>query len=180
METSLTGVFQFIVRKDAHLKWPRAETPTHWITMGLDPDLTAATTIAVHETLDFLVNEKKLTREEACCAMLASVAVDFEITRTGGRDQGRPRHDPQKHLQEAHVAIQKPGEKFSIAASLEGICRIVDGWSALRKWRRRGRAMSTTIGGDSVALVDHNGPPRHPPPRRRGGPYADSRRNPRP
>ena len=42
-------------------------------------DLTAATTIAVHETLDFLVNEKKLTREEAY--MLASVAVDFEITQ---------------------------------------------------------------------------------------------------
>jgi acetamidase/formamidase len=79
METSLTGVFQFVVRKDMHLKWPRAETPTHWITMGLDPDLTEATRIAVHETLDFLVNEKKLSREEAY--MLASVAVDFEITQ---------------------------------------------------------------------------------------------------
>ena len=79
METSLTGVFQFILRKDMHLKWPRAETPTHWITMGLDPDLTEATKIAVHETLDFLVNEKKLTREDAY--MLASVAVDFDITQ---------------------------------------------------------------------------------------------------
>jgi len=79
METSLTGVFQFILHKDMHLKWPRAETPTHWITMGLDPDLTEATRIAVHETLDFLVNEKKLSREDAY--MLASVAVDFEITQ---------------------------------------------------------------------------------------------------
>ena len=79
METSLTGVFQFILRKDLHLKWPRAETPTHWITMGLDPDLTEATRIAVEETLDFLVNEKKLNRGEAY--MLASVAVDFEITQ---------------------------------------------------------------------------------------------------
>src|SRR6202163_2332199 len=79
METSLTGVFQFILRKELHLKWPRAETPTHWITMGLDPDLTEATKIAVHETLDFLMREKKLTREEAY--MLASVAVDFEITQ---------------------------------------------------------------------------------------------------
>ena len=79
METSLTGVFQFILRKDMHLKWPRAETPTHWITMGLDPDLTEATRIAVHETLDFLVSEKKLSRAEAY--MLASVAVDFEITQ---------------------------------------------------------------------------------------------------
>jgi len=79
LETSLTGVFQFILHKDLHLKWPRAETPTHWITMGLDPDLTEATRIAVHETLDFLVTEKQLTREEAY--MLASVAVDFEITQ---------------------------------------------------------------------------------------------------
>jgi acetamidase/formamidase len=79
METSLTGVFQFILRKDMHLKWPRAETSTHWITMGLDPDLTEATKIAVHETLDFLMTEKKLTREQAY--MLASVAVDFDITQ---------------------------------------------------------------------------------------------------
>ncbi len=79
LETSLTGVFQFIVRHDMHLKWPRAETPTHYITMGLDPDLTEATKIAVHETLDFLVNEKKLSREDAY--MLTSVAVDFSITQ---------------------------------------------------------------------------------------------------
>jgi acetamidase/formamidase len=79
METSLTGVFQFILHKDMHLKWPRAETPTHWITMGLDPDLTEATRIALHETLDFLMSEKKLSREEAY--MLASVAVDFDITQ---------------------------------------------------------------------------------------------------
>ena len=36
LETSLVGTFQFIVRKDMHLKWPRAETPTHYITMGLN------------------------------------------------------------------------------------------------------------------------------------------------
>jgi acetamidase/formamidase len=78
-ETSLTGVFQFVLHKDMHLKWPRAETPTHWITMGLDPDLTEAAKIAVHETLDFLVNEKKLSREDAY--MLASIAVDFDITQ---------------------------------------------------------------------------------------------------
>jgi acetamidase/formamidase len=47
--------------------------------MGLDPDLTEATKIAVHETLDFLMSEKKLTREQAY--MLASVAVDFDITQ---------------------------------------------------------------------------------------------------
>jgi len=79
METSLTGVFQFIVRKDMHLKWPRGETPTHWITMGLDPDLTQAARICGIETLDFLVNEKKLSRADAYA--LSSVAVDFDITQ---------------------------------------------------------------------------------------------------
>lgn len=79
METSLTGVFQFIVRKDMHLKWPRAETPTHWITMGLDPDLTQAARICALETIDFLVETKKLSREDAYA--LTSVAVDLEITQ---------------------------------------------------------------------------------------------------
>jgi acetamidase/formamidase len=79
METSLTGVFQFILHKDMHLTWPRAETPTYWITMGIDQDLTEAAKIAVRETIDFLMNEKKLSREEAY--MLASVAVDFDITQ---------------------------------------------------------------------------------------------------
>ena len=79
METCLTGVFQFILHKDMHLTWPRAETPTYWITMGLDPDLTEATKIAVRETIDFLMNEKKMSREDAY--MLASVAVDFDITQ---------------------------------------------------------------------------------------------------
>jgi acetamidase/formamidase len=79
METSLTGVFQFIVRHDMHLTWPRAETPTHYITMGLDPDLTQAARICALETIDFLVNEKKLSREDAYA--LTSVAIDLEITQ---------------------------------------------------------------------------------------------------
>jgi acetamidase/formamidase len=79
METSLTGVFQFIVHHDMHLKWPRAETPTHYITMGLDPDLTVATRICTIETLDFLVNEMKLSRDDAYA--LTSVAIDLNITQ---------------------------------------------------------------------------------------------------
>jgi acetamidase/formamidase len=79
METSLTGVFQFVLHKDMHLKWPRAETPTHWIVMGIDKDLTEAAKICVREALDFLVNEKKMTREDAY--QLSSVAVDFDITQ---------------------------------------------------------------------------------------------------
>jgi len=33
LETSLAGTLQFVVRKDLHLRWPRAETPTHYLVM---------------------------------------------------------------------------------------------------------------------------------------------------
>ncbi len=78
LETSLIGTFQFIVRKDMHLRWPRAETPTHYITMGMHADLTEATKIAVREMIDFLMSEKHLNRDDAY--MLASVAADLHIT----------------------------------------------------------------------------------------------------
>jgi acetamidase/formamidase len=79
LETSLTGTFQFVVRKDMHLKGPRGETPTHWIAMGLDPSLDQATIYAVRDAIDFLVTEKHLSREDAYA--LCSVAVDFNITQ---------------------------------------------------------------------------------------------------
>ena len=86
METALTGTFQFIVRKDMHLKWPRAETPTHYIVMGLNEDLTEATKLAVREAIDFLATEKHLSRDDAY--MLSSVAVDFNITELVDGNKG--------------------------------------------------------------------------------------------
>src|SRR5580698_5457392 len=44
METFLSGTFRFVVHKDRHLLWPRAETPTSYISMGFSPDLKEATT----------------------------------------------------------------------------------------------------------------------------------------
>ena len=79
LETSLSGTLQFVVRKDLHLRWPRAETPTHYIVMGLDKDLTRATKLAVREAIDFLVTHKDLSPDEAY--MLTSLAVDFCITQ---------------------------------------------------------------------------------------------------
>jgi len=86
LETSLVGTFQFVVRKDLHLKWPRAETPTHYITMGFNDDLNAATTLAVREMIDFLVTEIHLSRDEAY--MLASVAADLHITELVDGNKG--------------------------------------------------------------------------------------------
>ncbi len=79
LETSLTGTLEFIVRKDMKLKWPRAETPTHYIVMGLDRDLTKAAKLATQEAIDLLATQKKLSLDDAY--MLASVAVDFRITQ---------------------------------------------------------------------------------------------------
>ena len=79
LETSLTGTLQFIVRKDLHLAWPRAETPTAYISMGLNEDLTLAAKGAVREMIDFLVTEKHLTRDDAY--MLCSVAGDLDVTQ---------------------------------------------------------------------------------------------------
>ena len=86
METQLTGTFQFVVRKDLRLKWPRAETPGYYISMGFHEDLTEATRIAIRETIEFLMNEKKLSRDEAY--MLASVGVDFCITQLVDGNKG--------------------------------------------------------------------------------------------
>ena len=80
IETGMRGKFQFIVRKDMKLRWPRAETPTHWMVMGLNPDLDEAMKIAVRETIDLVVERfPRLTREEAY--MIASVAVDYHVTQ---------------------------------------------------------------------------------------------------
>jgi acetamidase/formamidase len=79
LETFLTGTFRFVVHKDRHLPWPRAETPTSYISMGFSPDLKEATTLAVRDMINFLVDEKHLTRDEAY--MLTSVAIDVDITQ---------------------------------------------------------------------------------------------------
>jgi acetamidase/formamidase len=80
LETSLQGEFQLIVRKDmGPLAWPRAETPTHYITMGTDEDLLVATKTALREMIDFLEKVKGLDRVEAY--RLCSLAVDMHITQ---------------------------------------------------------------------------------------------------
>ncbi|MDE3234560.1 MAG: acetamidase/formamidase family protein [Bacteroidota bacterium] len=78
IETSLIGHLQFIVHKGKTIRWPRAETATHVITMGCDRDLNAATHIAIREMIQYLMEEKNLSQAEAY--MLCSIAVDVNIT----------------------------------------------------------------------------------------------------
>jgi acetamidase/formamidase len=80
IETGNRGRFQLIVRKDMKLTWPRAETATHWIVMGLNPNLEEAMKMAVRETISFLTERfPKLSRQEAY--MIASIAVDYHVTQ---------------------------------------------------------------------------------------------------
>ena len=79
LETFLSGTFRFIVHKDQHLLWPRAETPAGYISMGFSPDLKEATTLAVRDMINFLVDQKHISRDDAY--MLTSVAVDVDITQ---------------------------------------------------------------------------------------------------
>ena len=86
METSLVGTFQFVLHKGMRSAYPRAETPTHYIAMGFDDDLSNATRKAVRNMVDFLVAEKHLTRDDAY--MLVSVAGDVDITELVDRNKG--------------------------------------------------------------------------------------------
>lgn len=78
LETSLHGRLQLFVRKGASLDWPRAETPTHHITMGFDPDLAKATEIAIREAVEFLQERTGITQGEAYAVV--SMACDLRIT----------------------------------------------------------------------------------------------------
>jgi len=79
IETSLRARVQLTVRKDMKLGWPRAETPTDYISMATDPDLTVATKEAIQEMVNFLVADKKLTRHQAYA--LISVAGHVIVTQ---------------------------------------------------------------------------------------------------
>jgi acetamidase/formamidase len=79
LETYLSGTFRLIVHKSRHLLWPRAETPEYFISMGFSKDLKEAAEHAVRDMIEFLVDEKHLSRDDAY--MLTSVAVDVDITQ---------------------------------------------------------------------------------------------------
>jgi len=79
IETALTGTFRLTVRKDLALGVPHAETPTHYITTGFDPDLDDAAKMALREMIAHLVRTRGLSRQEAYA--LCSIAVDLRITQ---------------------------------------------------------------------------------------------------
>jgi acetamidase/formamidase len=79
IETNLTGVFRLTIRKNSKMRWPRAESPTQIITMGLSEDLNEAARRAAREMIDYLMSERGLSRDDAY--MLTSAAVDLHVTQ---------------------------------------------------------------------------------------------------
>ena len=78
VETSLKGEIQVVLHKGMHTTWPRAETPTHYMTMGLSEDLNQAAKIATREMLNFIVATKGLPRDDVL--MVLSAAMDLHVT----------------------------------------------------------------------------------------------------
>jgi len=86
IETSLTGTFEFRVRKDLGWTLPRAETPTHLIAFGLDADLDAAARQALKQMIDWVVAVSGVSRDEAYA--LCSIAADLHVTQTVNNVKG--------------------------------------------------------------------------------------------
>jgi acetamidase/formamidase len=60
------------VLKNMKLEWPRIETKTAWITVGIDRDLNKALDILKSETTTFLMEQRKIGKDEAEKLMLTS------------------------------------------------------------------------------------------------------------
>lgn len=85
LETCLSGTFEFVVHKKK-LEMPRAITPTHYITMGLDPDLDDAAKQALRDMIRWLVEMKKWTAEDAY--VFCSLACDLRVTQLVDGNKG--------------------------------------------------------------------------------------------
>jgi acetamidase/formamidase len=86
IETALHGTFELILRPDLSLAYPRAETPTHFITMGMDPDLDQCVVIALRDMIKLICERSNLSREDAYT--LCSVAADLRVTQTVNGSKG--------------------------------------------------------------------------------------------
>ncbi|WP_426954711.1 acetamidase/formamidase family protein [Muricoccus radiodurans] len=91
LEMSLTGTFRLGLEKgggakDPALRFPRAETPTHYISMGMHEDLDLAMKQALREMIAFIASRTNLSPADAY--QLCSLAVDFRVTQTVNGEKG--------------------------------------------------------------------------------------------
>ena len=91
LEICLTGHFRLSLvkgggAKDPVLKFPRAETKTHYITMGMNEDLDLAMKQALREMIAFICSRTNLSDADAY--QFCSLAVDFRVTQTVNGEKG--------------------------------------------------------------------------------------------
>lgn len=86
LETCLRGTFELVVHKTMRLTFPRAITPTHYITMGFDPDLDDAARQALRDMIAWLGQLKGWTPEEAY--VFCSLACDLHVTQLVDGNKG--------------------------------------------------------------------------------------------
>ncbi len=86
LETALSGTFELIVRKDLSLTMPRAETPTHYLTMGMNEDLDDAAKQALRQMIALIRERTNLGAEDAYT--LCSLAADMRITQLVDGNKG--------------------------------------------------------------------------------------------
>jgi acetamidase/formamidase len=91
LEICLNGTFTFILhpRNDpgtVRFAHPRAETATHFISMGMHEDLDEALRMALREMIAFICARTDMTPVEAY--KTCSLAVDFHVTQTVNGEKG--------------------------------------------------------------------------------------------
>jgi acetamidase/formamidase len=90
LETCLTGTFRLKLHRRGSaaplLAYPRAETTTHHITMGLHESLDFAMKQALREMITLICARTNLSRSQAY--QFCSLAVDFRITQTVNGEKG--------------------------------------------------------------------------------------------
>lgn len=86
IETALTGRFRLTLRDDLSWCYPRAQTPSHMITMGMHEDLDRCAEMALRDMITWIVERSGMSREDAY--MLCSLAGDLRITQTVNGNKG--------------------------------------------------------------------------------------------
>jgi acetamidase/formamidase len=86
LETALSGTFRLNLHKGTRIDLPRAETPTHLITMGFDEDLDDAAKTALRQMITLIGERMGLGREDAY--MFCSLAVDMRVTQLVDGNKG--------------------------------------------------------------------------------------------
>jgi acetamidase/formamidase len=86
LETCMTGTFELILRKDISLAMPRAETPSHYLTMGMNEDLDDAARQALREMIALIREMTNLSAENAYT--LCSLTADLRITQMVDGNKG--------------------------------------------------------------------------------------------